>query len=65
MFNMFTYNFAILTLFITSFCCNMHSLELKRRLFVKLFFVGDNEADVERDVLDVTGRFVEDSATPK
>ena len=43
----------------------MQSLELKRRLFVKLFFVGDNEADVERDVLDVTGRFVEDSATPK
>ena len=62
---MFTYNFAILTLFITSFCCNMHSCELKRRLFVKLFFVGDNEADVARDVLDVTGRFVEDSATPK
>jgi len=38
---------------------------LKRRLFVKLAFDGDNEADVARDVeLDVKGRFVEDSATP-
>ena len=53
-------------MFITSLCCNKRSWELKRRLFVKFVFDGENEADVARDVeLDVKGRFKEDSATPK